>query len=105
MDTLRLLAEFVSGSARLVSRGNRYYWAWITLLLVLIGSGLLAYRDQVTLGLITTGMRDHVSWGLYIGNFTFLVGVAAAAGVRRGVVLRVGGLAGTGLGRLRVCTV
>jgi molybdopterin-containing oxidoreductase family membrane subunit len=24
-------------------------------------------------------MRDQVSWGLYIGNFTFLVGVAAAA--------------------------
>ena len=24
-------------------------------------------------------MRDQVSWGFYIGNFTFLVGVAAAA--------------------------
>lgn len=79
MDTLRLLTGFVSGSARLVSRGNRYYWAWLAFLFILLVSGILAYRDQVTLGLITTGMRDQVSWGLYIGNFTFLVGVAAAA--------------------------
>ena len=30
-------------------------------------------------GLAVTGMHDHVSWGLYISSFTFLVGVAAAA--------------------------
>ena len=79
MDTVRLLTDFITGSARLVSRGNRYYWAWVTLLFVLIVSGGLAYWDQVSLGLVTTGMRDQVSWGLYIGNFAFLVGVAAAA--------------------------
>jgi molybdopterin-containing oxidoreductase family membrane subunit len=79
MDTLRLLNGFAVGSLRLVSRGNRFYWAWITLLVVLIISGGLAYWDQVNVGLSTTGMRDQVSWGLYIGNFTFLVGVAAAA--------------------------
>jgi molybdopterin-containing oxidoreductase family membrane subunit len=79
MDTVRLLTDFITGSARLVSSGNRYYWAWVTLLFVLIVSGGLAYWDQVSLGLVTTGMRDQVSWGLYIGNFAFLVGVAAAA--------------------------
>jgi molybdopterin-containing oxidoreductase family membrane subunit len=79
MDTLRLLTGFVAGSIRLVSRGNRFYWAWIILLVILIISGGLAYWDQVTTGLAVTGMRDQVSWGLYIGNFTFLVGVAAAA--------------------------
>jgi len=79
MDTLRLLTGFVVGSLRLVSRGNRFYWAWIALLGILIISGGMAYWDQVTLGLVTTGMRDQVSWGLYIGNFAFLVGVAAAA--------------------------
>ena len=70
---------FYSGSLRLVSRGNRYYWAWITLLVVLIVSGAFAYWDQIRVGLYVTAMRDQVSWGLYIGNFTFLVGVAAAA--------------------------
>ncbi len=34
---------------------------------------------QVRVGLGLTAMRDQVSWGFYIGNFTFLVGVAAAA--------------------------
>jgi molybdopterin-containing oxidoreductase family membrane subunit len=48
-------------------------------LAILIVSGILAYADQVRTGLIVTAMRDQVSWGFYIGNFTFLVGVAAAA--------------------------
>ncbi|MBT8396579.1 MAG: polysulfide reductase NrfD [Gemmatimonadetes bacterium] len=76
---MRMAVEFYAGSLRLVSKGNRYYWAWISLLLALIFSGVLAYADQVSEGLTVTAMRDQVSWGLYIGNFTFLVGVAAAA--------------------------
>ena len=79
MNTLRLFSRFVAGSLRLVLRGNRAYWAWIAGLLILIASGVLAYASQVRTGLIVTAMRDQVSWGFYIGNFTFLVGVAAAA--------------------------
>jgi molybdopterin-containing oxidoreductase family membrane subunit len=41
--------------------------------------GGFGYFGQLQDGLITTNMRDSVSWGFYIGNFTFLVGVAAAA--------------------------
>ncbi|MBM4108749.1 MAG: polysulfide reductase [Phycisphaerae bacterium] len=41
--------------------------------------GLNAYCKQFVHGLVTTGMTDQVSWGLYIANFTFLVGMAAAA--------------------------
>jgi len=79
VDTVRLFTQFVSGSVRQVLRGNRYYWAWLAFLAVLIVSGLSAYARQVGEGLIVTAMRDQVSWGFYIGNFTFLVGVAAAA--------------------------
>lgn len=79
METVRLFSQFVSGSVRLVTRGNRAYWAWLTFLGVLIVSGGLAYAHQVSIGLSTSAMRDQVSWGYYIGNFTFLVGVAAAA--------------------------
>ena len=79
MRIVRQFRGFVAGSLRLVGRGNRYYWAWIGLLVALIVSGGLAYWDQVSQGLGVTAMRDQVSWGLYIGNFTFLVGVAAAA--------------------------
>ena len=79
MNTFQLFSRFVTGSLRLVLRGNRAYWAWIAGLLILIASGVLAYANQVRTGLIVTAMRDQVSWGFYIGNFTFLVGVAAAA--------------------------
>jgi molybdopterin-containing oxidoreductase family membrane subunit len=79
VDTLRLFSGFVKGSARLVLHGNRAYWAWLAFLFALIASGVVAYAHQVSTGLVMTAMRDQVSWGFYIGNFTFLVGVAAAA--------------------------
>src|SRR5690242_17465340 len=79
MDTITLFSRFASGSLRLISRGPRLYWAWLAFLAALIVSGALAYAAQVREGLIVTAMRDQVSWGFYIGNFTFLVGVAAAA--------------------------
>lgn len=79
MKTLTMFAGFAKGSLRLIREGNGTYWAWLALLAVLIVSGALAYAQQVKTGLILTAMRDPVSWGFYIGNFTFLVGVAAAA--------------------------
>ena len=59
--------------------GSKKYWAWIILLLVVIAVGFNAYLNQFNNGLGTTGMSRDVSWGLYIAQFTFLVGVAAAA--------------------------
>jgi molybdopterin-containing oxidoreductase family membrane subunit len=70
---------FVRGSATLILHGPRAYWLWLTLLAALIASGALAFAAQARTGLTLTAMRDQVSWGFYIGNFTFLVGVAAAA--------------------------
>ncbi len=79
MSFLKRFGGFVAGSWLLVRRGPRLYWAWLALLGVLILSGGAAFVSQVRQGLIVTAMRDQVSWGFYIGNFTFLVGVAAAA--------------------------
>ncbi len=79
MTTARRFARFVQGSSRLVLRGNGLYWGWMAFLAILLASGIAAYASQVTTGLVLTSMRDQVSWGFYIGNFTFLVGVAAAA--------------------------
>jgi Ni/Fe-hydrogenase subunit HybB-like protein len=78
-NTIQLFAGFTRGSARLILHGNRAYVLWLAFLGALILSGALAYTHQVRTGLIVTAMRDQVSWGFYIGNFTFLVGVAAAA--------------------------
>jgi molybdopterin-containing oxidoreductase family membrane subunit len=71
--------EFVKGCARQVASGGRAYKAWIASLIAMIAVGAVAYWNQVTQGLIATNMRDDVSWAFFIGNFTFLVGVAAAA--------------------------
>jgi molybdopterin-containing oxidoreductase family membrane subunit len=59
--------------------GDRTYYLWVAFLSFFVLLGVSAYADQLHRGLITTAMRDQVSWGLYISNFTFLVGVAAAA--------------------------
>ncbi len=79
MDILRRFSRFVTGSVRLALTGSTAYWLWVGTLVVLIVSGALAYGHQLREGLVLTAMRDQVSWAFYIGNFTFLVGVAAAA--------------------------
>ena len=60
-------------------RGGRLFYIWMTILTVLTLIGLNAYCKQLVEGLYVTGMTDQVSWGLYIANFTYLVGMAAAA--------------------------
>jgi len=59
--------------------GNAYYFLWLGLLGVLSLLGLYSYGAQFTQGFTVTNLSDQVSWGAYIANFTFLVGVAAAA--------------------------
>jgi molybdopterin-containing oxidoreductase family membrane subunit len=62
-----------------VSVGNKKYYAWVAFLATLILFGVIAYIKQLNDGLIVTAMRDQVSWGFYISNFTYIVGIAAAA--------------------------
>jgi Ni/Fe-hydrogenase subunit HybB-like protein len=59
--------------------GGRRYWIWIGSLLAVITVGFLFYLHQLSYGLGLTGMSRNISWGLYIGQFTFMVGVAASA--------------------------
>jgi Ni/Fe-hydrogenase subunit HybB-like protein len=60
-------------------QGGKGYWTWIAFLLALIGVGFLAYLRQLHYGLTVTGLSRDVTWGFYIAQFTFLVGVAASA--------------------------
>src|SRR6056297_3605205 len=60
-------------------KGSKGYWVWLLALLVLIGIGFLFYLRQLEFGLGITGMNRDVTWGFYIAQFTFLVGVAASA--------------------------
>jgi Ni/Fe-hydrogenase subunit HybB-like protein len=58
--------------------GTRRYWLWLGILAALVGIGVISYIYQFMKGLGVTGMSRDVSWGLYIGQFTFLVGIAAS---------------------------
>jgi Ni/Fe-hydrogenase subunit HybB-like protein len=59
--------------------GGRGYWAWLTALLAVACAGAWSYGVQLQTGLGVTGLSRDITWGLYIAQFTFLVGVAASA--------------------------
>jgi molybdopterin-containing oxidoreductase family membrane subunit len=59
--------------------GGKAYRNWMVILFFIILAGAMAYMRQLDYGLGLTGMSRDVSWGLYISQFTFLVGVAASA--------------------------
>ena len=73
------LKAFLTSALRSATSGGRRYHVWMGTLTLIMLVGAWAYSIQFRYGLGVTGLSDHVSWGLYISNFTFLVGLAAAA--------------------------
>lgn len=71
--------KFLWQSLVLATDGSLLFYAWMTLLTALFLVGVNAWAHQVSAGMAVTGLSDHVSWGLYIANFTFMVGLAAGA--------------------------
>ncbi len=69
--------KFLARSLWLATEGSLAFYAWMTLLTALMLVGANAWANQVASGMIGTNMTDQVSWGLYISNFTFMVGLAA----------------------------
>ena len=70
---------FLQRCGRIAFVGDWRYHVWMGFLTCIILVGINAYAKQFVNGLIVTGMSDQVSWGVYIANFTFIVGIAAAA--------------------------
>ncbi|WP_460190142.1 sulfate reduction electron transfer complex DsrMKJOP subunit DsrP [Urechidicola sp. KH5] len=79
MRTLKVFKSLLKDSFDIVTHGTRQYHLWMAFLTLMMLIGMYCYSIQLKEGLVVTGMTDRVSWGLYISNFTFLVGVAAAA--------------------------
>ena len=71
--------NFCKDALREATSGGGAYHLWMAWLTLVMCAGAFAYSVQLNRGLAATGMHDHVSWGFYISNFAFLVGVAAAA--------------------------
>ena len=76
---MKVFKKLVKDSIVYMTHGGLYYHIWMAVLTALMLVGMYCYFLQLDQGLSVTGMNDRVSWGLYISNFTFLVGVAAAA--------------------------
>ena len=69
--------RFVARAIWLATEGPLLFYLWMTALTIVSLVGVNAWAHQVAEGMITTNMTDQVSWGLYIANFTFCVGLAA----------------------------
>lgn len=69
--------RFLLRLVELATDGSAAYYTWMCVLTAVALVGANAWASQAADGMITTGMTDHVSWGLYIANFTFIVGLAA----------------------------
>ncbi len=63
----------------LALQGDKKYQGWIGLLIICIGVGTACFLWQLDFGLGITGLSRDVSWGFYVAQLTFLVGVAASA--------------------------
>tara|TARA_R110002096_G_scaffold239101_1_gene430714 strand:- start:74711 stop:75958 length:1248 start_codon:yes stop_codon:yes gene_type:complete len=71
--------SFLWSCLRVSFTGGARFYVWMALLSAIGLVGLDAYGTQLNEGMAVTNMSDHVSWGLYIANFTFGVGLAAGA--------------------------
>src|SRR4030065_2796520 len=78
-ETLEETWHFYKKTLSLVVKGSTPYYAWCFLLLAFIITGLIFYLKQHDMGLLATNRNDQVPWALYIANFTYLLGAAAAA--------------------------
>ncbi|MBI2127155.1 MAG: polysulfide reductase NrfD [Thaumarchaeota archaeon] len=82
-----LQRDYSAFIAPIVASGRLYY-GFMAVLLGVVGIGLYAYSTQLAEGLVVTGMRSRVSWGLYITNFVFFIGISHA-GTLISAILRV----------------
>src|ERR1043166_9496788 len=71
---------FLWRCARVAFVGDWRYYAWMGFLSLIVLLGINAWARQLVHGLFVTGMSDQVSWGVYIANFTFMVGVTVDLG-------------------------
>ncbi len=62
-----------------IIKGGIKFYLWLLVLISLSGLVFIAGAIQGYYGMIVTGLNDQVTWGIYLANFVFLVGLAAAA--------------------------
>lgn len=71
--------RFLARCLSVATDGGPLFYGWMTLLTALALVGANAFAHQTVQGMALTNMSDHVSWGMYIANLTYMVGLAAGA--------------------------
>jgi len=61
----------------LLTAGNTYF-AWMTLIALILACGVAAWGWQIWVGLGVAGIRTPQMWALYITNFVFWIGIGHA---------------------------
>jgi len=59
-----------------IGRGDRNFWIAVLVLSALVAAGLYAWIYQIQRGLWVTGLNQKVSWGFYIINCVFFIGMS-----------------------------
>lgn len=76
---MKKITKFAVDYLVYVTKGSLKFYAWLGFLSIFTVIWLFGAAQQLDQGMIVTGLSDQVSWGLYLANFVFLVGVAAGA--------------------------
>ena len=79
MGNIKTAGELLFVLLKQLVKGPPLYYAWMGFLAVVAAIGGWAYSIQVIEGFAVTNMSDHVPWGAYIANFTYVVGLIDAA--------------------------
>lgn len=59
-----------------IGRGDRFFWIAVLVLGAMVVAGLYAWVYQIQRGLWVTGLNQKVSWGFYIINCVFFIGIS-----------------------------
>ncbi len=73
MDDNKLTFEKITSDLTHHIRINKGFLVWMGFLTVSLLACLYAYTIQLRTGLGVAGIRDYVTWGLYLSNFVFFV--------------------------------
>lgn len=75
-ESRKLLDKITFDLTRSIVKKDELTRFWFFILLMFVGVGLWGWIIQIDKGLGVTGMRDYVSWGMYIANFVFFVAIS-----------------------------
>jgi Ni/Fe-hydrogenase subunit HybB-like protein len=71
-----ITSEREKNMLRVLTHTSRQFYVCFAILCAIALWGAYGYFVQLRYGLIVTGLRDQISWGLYISNFVFFTGIS-----------------------------